>query len=135
MVTALLLLCSVVWSAQICSEDSCPQVWVRFIQRGDGICDLSCNNKACGLDGALASASGLAYESSDCYQNCVNSPFDLGSESCEGSTQTCGWGAGDCGYCAAGCKLHSGFESDLGNGVCTESCNASACAWDAGDCV
>lgn len=136
-----LLLSASALSTQICTEEGCPMVWVRSIQQGDGICDLSCDSRACGFDGALVSASGLDYTTSDCYERCVSALPDssiLGNNVCEGpplDSEECGWDAGDCGYCAQNCMFHSGFESDLGDGTCTEACSTLACAWDGGDCV
>ena len=136
MVVALLLLSAMAGAVHTCNEDLCPQAWVRFTQRGDGICDLACNTLACGLDG-----SELNYAQRDCSQDCASSieaVWSLGNGVCEEpalSTEECGWGGGDCGYCARGCKHHLGFESDLGNGKCTDACSVFACAWDGGDCV
>lgn len=134
---ASLLLLALASPPQVCKEDICPHIWVRDTQRGDGICDPSCNTLACGFD----VASELDFLAGDCSQVCSAaqvSPFSLGNGACDKpilSTDECGLDAGDCGYCAEHCNAHSGFESDLKDGICTEACNSPSCAWDAGDCV
>jgi len=134
------LLCCFATAAAVCSETLCPLAWVFSTQRGNGVCDLPCNTVLCGLDSALVSPF-VDFSTSDCYGACTAAFFSwaLGDFDCQSyfglETAECGWDAGDCGYCADGCKAYSGFESDLGNGECQQACNSLACAFDGGDCV
>lgn len=78
--------------------------------KGDGYCDLSCNNPACHYD-APTSATGNAkaiFANSDCYSDCmlVCPENKLADGSCNSAcnTKECAWDLGDCSYCADGCE-------------------------------
>jgi hypothetical protein len=102
--------------------------------RGDGGCDLGCNNAICGYDST--GGTGTSLRDGDCYETCLYSGCEmetyLGNTDCDEddscNTVQCGWEQGECGYCASGCLLGIVGESDHNTAL------GKACSFDGGDC-
>ena len=110
-----------------CTEEMCPERWVRDRQRGDGECEETCMTERCGFD-------------VDCGEVCTASgcdPSQLGDSHCDSGNcypacnlALCGWDHGDCGYCSQDCHL-----SMLNNSICESQCFHPLCDFDHWDCV
>jgi hypothetical protein len=139
MVCVLLVLSSLA----ACQAYDCYFSRCRFVSySSNDVCDKDCASEICGFDQEDVPSTSPAlvrYMASECIYECLKvcSVSLLSNGKCDSkcNIKECGFDAGDCGYCAAGCKVQTGFKSMLGNGKCDAKCNTKECYNDLLDCL
>eukprot|EP00359_Climacostomum_virens_P002665 CAMPEP_0204904450 /NCGR_PEP_ID=MMETSP1397-20131031/4873_1 /ASSEMBLY_ACC=CAM_ASM_000891 /TAXON_ID=49980 /ORGANISM="Climacostomum Climacostomum virens, Strain Stock W-24" /LENGTH=286 /DNA_ID=CAMNT_0052073245 /DNA_START=124 /DNA_END=981 /DNA_ORIENTATION=+ len=108
----------------------------------DAVCNEDCASEMCNFDSDEEFTEGdlfSPFKSSGCFDTCVvecDKPM-LTNGVCdpECDIDVCGFDLGDCGYCASGCEIYTGFKDMLGDGICNVECSLQKCFYDWGDCA